>query len=247
MTRAVIFDAGNTLLRMNYPAITAELARHGVRVEPGDVQRAEWRARVRLDAEHFARRHSSTESAGTASSYLRYVLDGLGVTDGAILAAMAGWRQTFNAPIGLFTLAEPRAAEALAQVRAAGLRAGVVSNSNGTVESILAGLGLTSALGFVLDSSRVGFEKPDPRIFRLALERADVAPAEAVYVGDLYSIDVLGARAIGMDAVLLDPGACWGERDCRTAPDVLDAVRLILGGGHVPSGGVCPRANARRG
>ena len=55
-----------------------------------------------------------------------------------------------------------------------------------------------------------------------------VASAEAVYVGDLYSIDVLGARAVGMDAVLVDPGACWGERDCRTAPDVLDAVRLIL-------------------
>jgi putative hydrolase of the HAD superfamily len=83
-------------------------------------------------------------------------------------------------------------------------------------------------LEFVLDSSEVGVEKPDPRIFRLALERAGLAPDEAVYVGDIYSIDVLGARAAGMGAVLLDPGQCWGARDCLLAPDVLGAVRLIL-------------------
>jgi putative hydrolase of the HAD superfamily len=232
MTRAVIFDAGNTLLQMNYPAIAGELARHGVRVGPERVQAAEWRARVRLDAEDLAPRRSSTESRDTHGSYLRYVLEGVGVTDAVVLAAMAAWRDTYNAPRGLWTLAEPRAAEALARVRAAGLAAGVISNSNGTVESILEGLGLAGALDFVLDSARVGVEKPDPRIFRLALERAGVAPREAVYVGDLYSIDVLGARAVGMDAVLLDPGACWGERDCRTAPDVLGAVRVILGDGR---------------
>lgn len=230
MTRAVFFDAGNTLLRMNYAAIARELARHGVGLPPEAVQRAEWRARVRLDTEDFARRRSSTESRDTAGRYLRYVLEGLGVRDETVIGAMAEWRQAYNAPAGLWTIAEPHAAVALAQVRAAGLRAGVISNSNGTVQAILEDLGLAGSLDFVLDSSRVGFEKPDPRIFRLALARAGVAPAEAVYVGDLYSIDVLGARAIGMDAVLLDPGACWGARDCRTAPDVLGAVRLILGG-----------------
>ena len=71
-------------------------------------------------------------------------------------------------------------------------------------------------------------EKPHPRIFRLAVQQARVTPDEAVYVGDLYSVDVRGARAAGLDAILLDPAGLWGERDCARAPDVLAAVRLIL-------------------
>jgi len=77
----------------------------------------------------------------------------------------------------------------------------------------------------------VGVEKPDPRIFGLALARAGLAPGEAAYVGDLYSVDVRGARAAGMGAVLLDPGGHWGARDCPMAPDPLAAVQLILAEG----------------
>jgi FMN phosphatase YigB (HAD superfamily) len=51
-----------------------------------------------------------------------------------------------------------------------------------------------------------------------------------VYVGDLYSIDVVGARAAGMGAVLLDPGGCWGARDCPAAPDLMAAVRMVVDG-----------------
>jgi len=54
------------------------------------------------------------------------------------------------------------------------------------------------------------------------------APGEAVYIGDLYSIDVRGARAAGLRAVLLDPGGHWGARDCPIAPDLAGAIRLVL-------------------
>src|SRR3989442_4310656 len=141
---------------------------------------------------------------------------------------MAEWRGAYNGAAGLFNVAEPPAEAALKLARARGLTAGVISNSNGTIRAILRALGLLPYLDFVLDSAEVGVEKPDPRIFRLALEQARVAPREAVYVGDLYSVDVRGARAAGLDAVLLDPAGLWGERDCSRAPDVLAAVRLIL-------------------
>ena len=230
MIRAVFFDAGNTLVRMNYAAIAAELATHGVRATPDEVQRAEWRARVRLDEEVFARAPGavSTESRSSAARYVRLILEALGVTDEAVAEAMAEWRRAYNAPAGLFTVADPSAEPALELARARGLTAGVISNSNGTIRATLRTLGLLPSLDFVLDSAEVGVEKPDPRIFRLALERARVAPREAVYVGDLYSVDVRGARAAGLDAVLLDPAGLWGARDCRSAPDVLAAVRLIL-------------------
>jgi HAD superfamily hydrolase (TIGR01509 family) len=193
-----------------------------------EVQRAEWRARVRLDAT-FAP-GASTEDPSTAERYLRFVLDELGVRRPATVAALSAWRSTYNPPYGLWTRGQPEAGEALALARRAGLATAVISNSNGTIADVLAGLGLAAHLDFVIDSSRVGVEKPDPRIFRIALERARLQPAEAAYIGDLYSIDVLGARAAGLRAVLMDPGGCWPPRDCPTAPTVLDAVRLLIDG-----------------
>src|SRR5207237_1106396 len=105
---------------------------------------------------------------------------------------------------------------------------GVVSNSNGTIKRILDDLGLTRDLDFVLDSQEEGVEKPDPRFFQRALARAGVEAADAAYIGDLYSVDVVGARRAGIRAVLMDPGRCWGVRDCPAAPTVLDAVRTLL-------------------
>lgn len=228
--RAIFFDAGNTLIRMNYAVIAAQLAARGAPVSPADVERADWRARVRLDETLFGDRApaASTETPDAAGRYLRFIVEELGVRDETVIAALGAWRLTYNLPVGLWNVAEPDAAAALRLVRQAGLGAAVISNSNGSVRSILDALGLEAHLDFVLDSAEVGVEKPDARIFRLALERAGLEPGQAVYVGDLYSVDVLGARAAGLRAVLLDPGGCWGRRDCPTAPSVLHAVRLVL-------------------
>jgi HAD superfamily hydrolase (TIGR01509 family) len=216
---------------MDYAAIAAEVSRHGVRVTAGAVQRAEWRARVQLDDHVFARRAAaeSTESQAAATRYLAYVLEGLGVTDRETVEKIAAWRRSFNPPVGVWTDHDPQALEALALVRASGLRAAAISNSNGSVRAVLDAVGLVSHLDFVLDSGEVGVEKPDPRIFELALARAGVAPGEAAYIGDLYTIDARGAGAAGLRAVLLDPGGFWGARDCATAPDLLSAVRLLVG------------------
>jgi putative hydrolase of the HAD superfamily len=228
--KAIFFDAGNTLIRLNYGTIAGELARLGVAVTPEALQRAEWRARVRLDPELGAARRVSTENPGTTERYLRYLLGEAGVTEEAVVAAIAGWHRGYNVPVGVWDAADPSAAAALALARERGVRTAVISNSNGSVRAILDRIGLLPSLEFVIDSSEVGVEKPNPVIFRHALERAGLAPGEVVYVGDIYSIDVLGARAAGMRAVLLDPGACWGSRDCPAARDVLEAVRLILDG-----------------
>jgi len=225
--RAIFFDAGNTLIHMDYAAITTALAGEGIQTSATHVQRAEWRARVRLDASFS---HAvSTESIDTGDRYLRFVLDELGVRDRAVVAALSAWRRAYNVPVGLWTEGEIEAEAALMLARARGLRTACISNSNGTVAAILDGLGLARHLDFIIDSSQVGVEKPDPRIFHLALERAGLAATEAVYVGDLYSIDVVGARAAGLSAILMDPGACWGSRDCPAVPTALAAVHHVLG------------------
>ncbi|HEV8471713.1 MAG TPA: HAD-IA family hydrolase, partial [Methylomirabilota bacterium] len=148
--------------------------------------------------------------------------------DAALVDAMDEWRRGYNQPLGLWTAPEPDAVPALRLAREAGLRTAVISNSNGAIRRILDGLGLLPLLDFVLDSHEEGVEKPHPAIFERALARAGVAPGEAAYVGDLYSVDVLGARRAGLNAVLLDPGGCWDAPDCPAAASVLGAVGLLL-------------------
>jgi putative hydrolase of the HAD superfamily len=118
--------------------------------------------------------------------------------------------------------------EALARLKAAGLRLGVVSNSEGRVHQALEEAGLRQYFDIVVDSGLVGVEKPDPRIFQLALEELGVEAGEAIYVGDLFDIDVVGARSAGIEAVLLGPGD--PTRECRTTGSIKDLADALLSG-----------------
>jgi putative hydrolase of the HAD superfamily len=229
VTRALLFDAGNTLLRMNYPAIAGHLRSRGHTADPEAIEEAELRARVRLDAD--LARGASTEGRAAQDSYLAYLLGGLGITDPAEVEAASAFRQSYNAPAGLFDRAFPGAQSTIRRVKAAGLVVGVVSNSNGNAHALLKQAGIGADLDFVIDSAVVGVEKPDPRIFELAVRQAGVAAHEAAYVGDLYSVDVLGSRAAGLHPILLDPRGFWGPRDCVVARDLADVVRMVLGPG----------------
>ena len=80
--------------------------------------------------------------------------------------------------------------------------------------------GSGSTFTAVIDSALVGHEKPDPRIFTCALERSGASPERTLHVGDLYHADVLGARAAGIHALLLDPFDDWSVDDCERLPDL---------------------------
>ena len=120
---------------------------------------------------------------------------------------------------------------ALGRLRAAGLRLGVISNADGRVEVALHAAGLRDCFEVVIDSALFGAEKPDPAIFRAALRALEVEPREALYVGDLYEVDVLGARAAGMEAVLLAPAdAAVPEGVHRVVSIAVLADHLLHGG-----------------
>jgi putative hydrolase of the HAD superfamily len=101
---------------------------------------------------------------------------------------------------------------------------GVVSNADGRVEAMLESLGLAPHLGLVLDSHLEGVEKPHPEIFERAVERLGLAPARTLYVGDIYSIDVVGARGAGLVPVLLDPLGGYPDVDCATIAALHDLL-----------------------
>lgn len=122
----------------------------------------------------------------------------------------------------LWTHVQEGAADAIRRVTGLGFRAGVVSNADGRVEALLRALGLADLVEFVIDSHAVGVAKPDPRIFRMGAERLGLRPEECLYVGDLYAIDVLGARAAGLMPLLLDPFDRFSEWDVERIATVAD-------------------------
>lgn len=224
--KAVIFDAGNTIMLVNYGVVVEALSAEGYGVDEAVVREAEYRARVRLDP--ILARRNSTEAPQIFRTYMRFVCEEIDVPWGAAAERALGRMAEYHRTQNLWNRLDPHALAVLTALREHGLTLGMISNSNGWVERLVAENGLRPYFQFVLDSRLVGVEKPDPRIFQMALDRVGVDPAEALYIGDLYSIDVVGSNAAGMRAILLDPAGLWRHVDCPKARDLSEAADLIL-------------------
>ena len=133
----------------------------------------------------------------------------------------------------LWRMVMPGVPEALGRLQRRGLTLAVVSNSDGTCAKSLEEAGLLRYLSFVIDSAEVGVEKPDPRIFEIALARCGADLRRTLYVGDLYHADVVGARGAGLHALLLDPYGDWPEMDCERAKDLAEVAAKLEGAGKI--------------
>ncbi len=100
----------------------------------------------------------------------------------------------------------PEVHDALAALRARGVRLGVLSNAPSNLPSFLERLGITPYLDFAVVSAIEGVKKPDGRIFEVTLSRASVAPGDALHVGDMYLEDIVGGRAAGVHTLLMERG-----------------------------------------
>jgi HAD superfamily hydrolase (TIGR01509 family) len=89
----------------------------------------------------------------------------------------------------------------------------VISNADGKIENVLRRCGIADCFKSITDSGIVGHEKPHPAVFEAALQAMHAQPAESLYVGDVYSIDYVGARNAGMQAVLFDVAGAYRGRD----------------------------------
>ena len=103
----------------------------------------------------------------------------------------------------------------------------VLSNANGTLHKMFARLGLAPAVDALFDSCDEGIEKPDPRFFHLALDRVGASAASTVHVGDLFHVDVVGARAAGIRPVLLDVADLYQDADCERIRSLSALVDLL--------------------
>ncbi len=224
--RAVFFDAGGTLLHIDYARVAAAIrVATGIALQPETFLDAEYAGRAAVE-EAMASGFEGSDDARWGIHF-RAMLTAAGLDEAGYAAAgpaiLAEHRRRH-----LWSTVRPGTADGLAALVEAGYTVAVVSNADGTVERLLEQAGLRGHLAFVVDSSVVGIEKPDPRIFHLALDRAGVAAADSLYVGDLYPVDVVGSRAAGIEPILLDPLGRYRDRDCRTVPDVPTLCRDLV-------------------
>ncbi|KAJ2449629.1 hypothetical protein GGF42_004711 [Coemansia sp. RSA 2424] len=111
-----------------------------------------------------------------------------------------------------------------------GIKLGVISNMDESAESVLRSLGIRRYFDFVLKSINVGVEKPDPKIFDMALAAVNVRPYDALHVGDSERLDYLPARSVGMEARLIDRSRqAPGETDSseKYISSLNDLIRVI--------------------
>lgn len=120
----------------------------------------------------------------------------------------------------------PGARELVDRARARGLRVGIVSNWSPRLPGLLGDLDLASRVDAVVCSAIERVEKPDPRIFELALARLEVEPAEALHAGDDLERDVLGARRAGLSAALVDHAGVHARLGAALAPRASDLDEL---------------------
>lgn len=105
----------------------------------------------------------------------------------------------------------------------------MVSNSDGSAADIVDRQGLRGFVAGVVDSHVIGIEKPDRGIFDHALSLVGAAPGEVLHVGDIYHVDVVGARRASLHAMLIDPYGDWPDVDCAPIASIAELPGLILG------------------
>ena len=106
-------------------------------------------------------------------------------------------------------------------------RMGVISNADGKIADVLTHCGIADCFETITDSGIVGKEKPHPAIFEVALKSLAVKASESLYIGDVYSIDYVGATGVGMRAVLFDVSGAY-KNFGPPAVESLDQLEVMI-------------------
>ncbi len=219
----LLLDAGGTFLFVDQDYLASLAGGYGVQVE----------AR-RFYEQHYRLVHWFDTYVGTqrrflsrlSEPYSQILLRLVGLSDERAAQA-AEVAQVRHEQRNLWEFTFPWIVETLGQLRDEGYRMSIISNADGRVEEQLRNLELRGYFERVYDSEVVGVEKPQPAIYELALNDLGLQPEEAVFVGDMFYIDIWGANRAGIPGLHLDPLGLYEEwpgahiQDLRQLPDWL--------------------------
>lgn len=213
--KAVLFDAGGTLV-LQHPALMGEAL--GVELEKDSCFEAHYLA---MDA--YSRLHCSGVRNHGWEWWLEHYFTTLEVPS----PSEAGPKIRFGH--GMWSLPLPGVEMGVSRLLDRGIRCAVISNSDGSIRASLRDAGLSHLFEFVIDSSEVGFKKPQPQIFAMGVEHlGGITAREVAYVGDSMFHDVKGALRAGYgQAWLVDPLGLYPDQILRgsSVAEVAESVR----------------------
>ncbi len=228
MLEAVIFDAGGTLVRLDFEWMSETVRGLGHDVDAEALRRSEVAARKAFELAFDEPPPAAVAGEprlgerGDTRLYFRVIFEAAGVPPALVGVVLERCFERQAGP-GLWTRRAEGARGCLDALASLGLRLACVSNSDGRAAEHLAACDVLRGLEFVTDSHRVGIAKPEPGIFLLALERLGLPAERTLYVGDLRRVDGAGARGAGLHFVLLDP---YGDYAVAGEPAIDSIARL---------------------
>jgi HAD superfamily hydrolase (TIGR01549 family) len=200
--RIIFFDVGNTLLFPNRAKMLAPIApdRHPTLEQ--------WRTLERRTKQEFdLGMQSGSVDHGFWWTFHSYLLRQLGESDAIREVLVEKTQNSAN-----WDQIQPGTRDSLDRLRQ-NFRIAVISNADGRIEHVLSRCGIADCFESITDSGIVGVEKPRAEIFEAALAAMNARAEESLYVGDVYSVDYVGARNAGMQAVLFDVAGAYVDRD----------------------------------
>jgi putative hydrolase of the HAD superfamily len=219
--KVIFFDVGNTLLFPNRDRIHAPLAERGFQPHPEHLRDLERRTKNQFDS--MMTTNGSPDHSFWWMFYSQ-LLSEIGLNDDAVREQLvSGIRNSAN-----WDQIPPGTAEQLRKI-AARYPIAVISNADGRIEEVLRRCGIADCFRAITDSGLVGYEKPHPEIFRQALKAIAAVPEESLYVGDVYSVDYVGATGAGMQAVLMDVAGAYREKGLPRV-ESLEELQCVLAG-----------------
>jgi len=219
----IFFDVGNTLLFPNRQRIHAPLTERGIAPAAEHLRELECRTKNQFDG--MMTSNGSTDHSFWWMFYSQLLTE-IGVADEGVRDQLvSSVRNSAN-----WDVIPPDTAEHLDAI-GEDYAIAVISNADGGIANVLRKCGIARCFRTITDSGVIGYEKPHPEIFRLALQSMNALPEESLYVGDVYSVDYLGATRAGMKAILMDVAGAYRD---KSAPRVasLSELRAALRNGN---------------
>jgi HAD superfamily hydrolase (TIGR01549 family) len=217
MIRLVTFDLYDTLIELHPPRwerFHSALAKLDVHLDLERVRMADVTAEDFYTLENGRmpiRDRPKADREAFRLAFTAHWLEATGIDPDPSLvrAARAGYLAELETPavetsVGYGYRAYPDVVPALVRLRDAGIKRAVISNADADVTALCTAMAFAHEMDLIVTSALVGYEKPDARTYRAALDPLGVAPADALHIGDQPNSDVVGALAIGMRAALID-------------------------------------------
>ena len=221
---SIFFDAGNTILFINFKIIKKILAEYGYKTSLTDLKEAELKWRTSLEDNIEELQHLTDQEV--LPFYFKETLKFLKIKEND-LDEIVNEIITSHRKKMLWSVFPSSVRKVIIDLRKKGYKIGIISNSDGRLVNQLKSLKVKELFDVIIDSREVGVEKPNPEIFKLALKRIKAEPNEAIYVGDIYSIDIIPAQKLGIKAILFDPGNHFPHLHCPRVERLKDIYEYL--------------------